>query len=77
MRKVKIKLFILMVATALASCHDSVNIDAEKLLIIQKMRQKVNAVTKDLKDYCDSEIYRKAKLVADSILIKRRREMEK
>lgn len=75
--RVKLLLLTLIAGTALVGCWDAINIDAEKLLMTQKMHQKVSAITKDLSDYCDAEMYRKAKLVADAMLLKRKLKVKK
>ena len=74
----KIFLFGSIIASfTLTGCNDSVNIDGQKLLMTQKMNQKIHAITKDLKDYCDTETYRKARLVANSILAKQHEKLSK
>jgi hypothetical protein len=54
------------------SCDSLENNDAVKIMATKKMKEKVSKVSAELKAYCDSEMYRKARFKEDSILVERK-----
>ncbi len=69
-----LKVFVLITGIGLfiTSCDSLEKNDAEKKAMTAKMQEKVKKISVELKVYCDSEIYRKARWKADSIISERR-----